>query len=877
MKELNSPVSPAQSQSWAGQVPVDVDKDTIVIGYLYDEALLDSDTPLLFFIPTDGSNAVTVNQLDSNFTYTVPEGYFLVPALALNEMYVGLIGHLFDLVNNRPDGMTDEDFIIALLYGSDPIIESAFGKYIGEAAYSAADLTFVDFRDALARAIEASPENQTYITLMIPSVPILSDQVLLDAYVESAVLFARDQFGLQPDDVGLLAELANIPTNYDPLGGSNTAPTADAGPDQTNVASSATVTLDGSGSTDPDVGDTLSYAWSQTSGATVTLSGGTTAGPSFTAPVLGANDAAVTLVFSLVVTDDKTNASAPDTVSITVQPAANAAPTANAGPDQSAVASGAAVTLDGSGSTDPDVGDTLSYAWSQTSGATVTLSGGTTAGPSFTAPVLGANDAAVTLVFSLVVTDDKVKMSKADTVSITVNAPAKASFASFIASPDELLADGRQISLITVTLRDQDGRALLRDGEKVALFTTLGTFGEVSETGVGTYASFLTASTVAGDALITATANGLPLSGQAIVRMKVDVETVQETFTQVTSNFIHRRVDRILSVEPRSNRLERRRDASDRPTFSINLQQSKDGAVSRFQMSGKLGEIPRLGVNVDGSGPSGSTHLNFSGRAATQDGRWYFWTEGQYSAYQDGTGTLLKRDGDFGAGFAGLDFLVTERLSFGIMAQGDQASERIDRFSRVSGHGWMVGPYLSAEVAPDLFLTGRVAWGKSSNSAEIDIFDDGTAWIGEFETERFLARGSVYGQYAIGRVLFTPQVDMAYMRERQTDYIVSNGVSGVSMPGIIAEVGRMSVSGEAEWAIGRGDDGVLAFVSPRLDWDFLNSGAASGQDRTRGSLEVGVRTASSLPWQGEASIRYDGIGQSSFSAWNLLLSSRFAF
>ena len=209
-------VSPAQSQSWAGQVPVDVDKDTIVIGYLYDEALLDNDAPLIFFIPTDGSNAVTVNQLDSNFTYTVPEAYFFVPALAFNEMYVGFIGHVFDLVNNRPDGRTDEDFEIALFYGGDPIIESAFGKYIGEAAYSAADLTFVDFRDALARAIEASPENQTYITLMIPSVPILSDQVLLDAYVESTVLFAGDQFGLQPSDVGLLAELANIPTNYDP-------------------------------------------------------------------------------------------------------------------------------------------------------------------------------------------------------------------------------------------------------------------------------------------------------------------------------------------------------------------------------------------------------------------------------------------------------------------------------------------------------------------------------------------------------------------------------------------------------------------------------------------------------------------------------------
>lgn len=102
----------------------------------------------------------------------------------------------------------------------------------------------------------------------------------------------------------------------------NSVPTANAGPDQSTVASAATVSLDGSGSSDPDAGDTLTYAWTQTdsSGTTVTLSSTTAAQPTFTAPTLGANHAAVTLVFSLVVTDDKTNASTADMVSITVNP-----------------------------------------------------------------------------------------------------------------------------------------------------------------------------------------------------------------------------------------------------------------------------------------------------------------------------------------------------------------------------------------------------------------------------------------------------------------------------------------------------------------------------------------------------------------------------
>ncbi len=63
----------------------------------------------------------------------------------------------------------------------------------------------------------------------------------------------------------------------------NQAPTADAGADQT-VAAGATVNLDGTGSSDPDAGDTLDYTWTQTGGTAVTLTGADTATPSFTAP-----------------------------------------------------------------------------------------------------------------------------------------------------------------------------------------------------------------------------------------------------------------------------------------------------------------------------------------------------------------------------------------------------------------------------------------------------------------------------------------------------------------------------------------------------------------------------------------------------------------
>ncbi|MEO8092106.1 MAG: hypothetical protein ABI726_05305, partial [bacterium] len=76
------------------------------------------------------------------------------------------------------------------------------------------------------------------------------------------------------------------------------------------------------------------------------------------------------------------------------------------------VASGAPVNLDGTGSSDPD-GDTLDYAWTQTSGPSVSLSGADTATPSFTAPVEAA-----TLVFEVEVCDQE---PLCDTDSVTVN------------------------------------------------------------------------------------------------------------------------------------------------------------------------------------------------------------------------------------------------------------------------------------------------------------------------------------------------------------------------------------------------------------------------------------------------------------------------
>jgi hypothetical protein len=153
----------------------------------------------------------------------------------------------------------------------------------------------------------------------------------------------------------------------------NKPPVANAGPDQT-VNEGSQVTLDGSASSDPD-GDALTYKWTAPAG--ITLSSATVAKPTFVAPEVSMD---MPYTISLVVNDGKADSPA-DQVIITVKNV-NKPPVANAGPDQT-VTEGMLVTLDGSGSSDPD-GDSISYKWTAPAG--IVLNNDTSSQPSFVAP-----------------------------------------------------------------------------------------------------------------------------------------------------------------------------------------------------------------------------------------------------------------------------------------------------------------------------------------------------------------------------------------------------------------------------------------------------------------------------------------------------------
>jgi chitinase len=188
----------------------------------------------------------------------------------------------------------------------------------------------------------------------------------------------------------------------------NRAPTANAGGNQT-VVGPATFLLDGRASRDSD-GSIVNYAWSQTAGQSVAITGDNTAQLTVT---VGDVTVSEQYSFTLTVTDNE-GATGTSTATVTVNPTSitptNTAPVAVVnGP--AVVSANDSVVLDASGSTDAE-SDPLTFTWQAPAELSVVTQGSTLR---FVAPSLSV-DTDFTIL--LTVSDGAISTSKSHVVTV---------------------------------------------------------------------------------------------------------------------------------------------------------------------------------------------------------------------------------------------------------------------------------------------------------------------------------------------------------------------------------------------------------------------------------------------------------------------------
>lgn len=298
-------------------------------------------------------------------------------------------------------------------------------------------------------------------------------------------------------------------------------------------------------------------------------------------------------------------------------------------------------------------------------------------------------------------------------------------------------------------------------------------------------------------------------------------------------------------------------DAADDPTqdptqtAALDEATGRDGARPGAMRLGAAPDRPHHLMPVTGGGPPPTIDV---------------WVEGHFQRWEDDAADA-DRSGKFGILYIGADYLVRPWLLVGALVQFDRMDDKSAVLNtEVSGNGWMAGPYMSMKLSDNLIFDARAAWGQSDN--EVDPFG---VYSDEFETDRWLAKANLTGNWQFGRLRVTPSVGVIYVEERQKAYV---DAVGVTISGQKASIGRLTFGPEFGYVFERPDGSVVEpHVSFTGMWDFDKdatttiNGLTVSNDDFRVKVEGGVIVRAPTGLSFRTTLSYDGLGADDFSAW----------
>jgi len=356
-----------------------------------------------------------------------------------------------------------------------------------------------------------------------------------------------------------------------------------------------------------------------------------------------------------------------------------------------------------------------------------------------------------------------------------------------------------------------------------------------------------------------------------------DEERVRRTTQAAIRSFLQQRAEAIAQAQPDTRRFH------DRFTGAMFSADGAGGLVTSYSGSP---------VDVTGSTVLGGTNFSAStslSRLLRPEAKLEFdaWAEVRSGSYRDSIdtnpltagviGPRSRTSGSFTMGFVGLDYRIQPGLLVGVMGQYDQVSQDSAGLgSRASGTGFMIGPYVSMALTPGLFLDARTAYGTSSNL----IMPTGLLQR-SFSTERQLYRSELSGLYRFGSLALLPSVSALYFSETQHAFTEA---LGVRIPSQRVGLGQLAVGPEFAYDIPFGRSVLVPRVSVKAIYNFLRDDAASAQlgiiqptGPLRARVEGGIDLQDYYGFTLGASIAYDGIGDTHYSATSGRLSIRRPF
>ena len=364
-------------------------------------------------------------------------------------------------------------------------------------------------------------------------------------------------------------------------------------------------------------------------------------------------------------------------------------------------------------------------------------------------------------------------------------------------------------------------------------------------------------------------------AAEAITCTLTAQSSVQPTVEAINS-FLTRRADLILSSGSDPHRRFERLNRGSGQASALRYANGDLEALVPFTVQGGISFTGQQGGNggfevstsllqVRQAAASAALASGSAGDVAyVENYRFGAWFEAQYKQFGGGS----DEHGDFAIAYFGMDYLVKPDVLVGALVSLDTMEEVTDT-STVSGFGYMIGPYVTAQLASNLYFDGHVAVGRSDN--RISPFN---TYTDTFRTGRWLARGSLTGEARHGNWTIRPHARLGYFEETQQRYTDS---VGATIPSQTVRLGQLKI-GPTFTGRFEGPEGWT--WAPYLEVEGIyNIGDTTGVTLTdtngpevegwRARLKAGVGLTTGEGTRLSLGATHDGLGRSDFENWGL--------